>query len=125
LSLYKCKEAIAAFKQLPQNQQQSGWVLIQVGRAYFELVDYTEAQRVFELVRKLEKYRVEGMEIYSTILWHLRKESQLSYLAHELVEIDKMAPQTWCVVGNCFSLQKEHETALKFFQRVSSFSFLI
>lgn len=25
--------------------------------------------------------------------------------------------QAWCVTGNCFSLQKEHDTAIKFFQR--------
>ena len=25
--------------------------------------------------------------------------------------------QSWCAVGNCFSLQKEHDTAIKFFQR--------
>jgi anaphase-promoting complex subunit 3 len=31
--------------------------------------------------------------------------------------MDKKCPECWCVVGNCFSLQKEHETALKFFQR--------
>lgn len=34
-----------------------------------------------------------------------------------MVELDRRSPQCWCVVGNCFSLQKEHETALKFFQR--------
>ena len=27
------------------------------------------------------------------------------------------APETWVVVGNCFSMQKEHENALKFFNR--------
>jgi anaphase-promoting complex subunit 3 len=31
--------------------------------------------------------------------------------------LDKFAPETWCVVGNCFSLQHEPETAIKFFQR--------
>ena len=31
--------------------------------------------------------------------------------------MDRLAPQTWCVLGNCFSLQKEHETALRYFQR--------
>ena len=31
--------------------------------------------------------------------------------------LDRRDPRTWCVVGNCFSLQKEHETALRFFQR--------
>ena len=25
--------------------------------------------------------------------------------------------QAWCATGNCFSLQKEHDTAIKFFQR--------
>jgi hypothetical protein len=58
------------------------------------------------------------MEIYSTVLWHLRKEVELSYLAHELIEFDKLVPESWCVVGNCFSLLKEHESAVKFFQRV-------
>lgn len=105
------------FHQLPISQYQTGWVLCQVGRAYFEMVDYAEAQIAFQQARKIDPNRVEGMEIYSTILWHLRRDSELSYLAHELVEIDKLAPQSWCVVGNCFSLQKEHETALKFFQR--------
>ena len=27
------------------------------------------------------------------------------------------SPQAWCATGNCFSLQKEHDTAIKFFQR--------
>lgn len=39
---------------------------------------------MYEQVRKLEPHRTEGMEIYSTILWHMRKEIELSYLAHEL-----------------------------------------
>ena len=29
----------------------------------------------------------------------------------------RMAPETWCVLGNCFSLQREFEVAIKFFQR--------
>jgi anaphase-promoting complex subunit 3 len=34
--------------------------------------------------------------------------------------LDRLAPQSWLVLGNCFSLQKEHETAQKFFQRALS-----
>ena len=48
----------------------------------------------------------QGMEIYSTALWHLQKEVVLSSLAQELVLIGKKTPQAWCVAGNCFSLQK-------------------
>ena len=57
------------------------------------------------------------MEIYSTTLWHLRQESALSYLAHEVTAADRNAPESWCVVGNCFSLQKEHDAAVKFLER--------
>jgi anaphase-promoting complex subunit 3 len=35
----------------------------------------------------------------------------------QALEFDKLAPETYIVIGNCFSLQKEHETALKFFKR--------
>jgi anaphase-promoting complex subunit 3 len=34
-----------------------------------------------------------------------------------MVALDRLAPQTWCVLGNCFSLQREFETAVKFFHR--------
>ena len=33
------------------------------------------------------------MEIYSTTLWHLQKEVQLSALAQEVTELDKEAPE--------------------------------
>ena len=29
------------------------------------------------------------MEVYSTVLWHLRKDTELSFLAQELVEVDR------------------------------------
>ena len=65
----------------------------------------------------MEPYRLEDMEIFSTTLWHLRKDTALSALAHELVEFERLSPQAWCAVGNCFSRQQEHDLALKCFQR--------
>lgn len=89
-----------------------------LAKANFELVRYQEAKSLFQEARKMEPFRTTNMEIFSTILWHLRQEVELSYLAHELLEYDAEAPESWCAVGNCFSFQKEHESALKFFQRV-------
>lgn len=57
------------------------------------------------------------MEIYSTVLWHLHAEVQLSTLAQDLVSEDRNSPAAWCATGNLFSAQTEHETAIKFFQR--------
>lgn len=42
---------------------------MQVGKAYFELVDYHEADRIFDLARRVSPYLLEGMDIYSTALY--------------------------------------------------------
>ena len=42
---------------------------MQVGKAYFELVDYLEADRAFSLARQASPYSLEGMDIYSTVLY--------------------------------------------------------
>ncbi|BFZ60330.1 anaphase-promoting complex subunit cdc27 [Saitoella coloradoensis] len=117
LSKYECGKAIDLFRQLPPEQYESAYVLSKVGRAQFESVKYEEAEKVFRRLRELHPMRLEDMEIYSTILWHLRKDVQLSYLAHELLDIDRLSPQAWCAVGNCFSLQREHDQAIKCLQR--------
>jgi len=42
---------------------------------------------------------------------------ELSAVAQELTRLDKFSAQAWCAAGNCFSRQKEHENAIKFFNR--------
>lgn len=59
------------------------------------------------------------MDLYSTLLWHLRRNAQLSFLAQELLNINPKSPEAWIAVGNCFSLQKEHSQALVCFQRAA------
>lgn len=117
LSLFRCREAVDTFARLPTNHYQTGWVLTAVGRAFFEMVDYTSSAQAFQLARQVDPYRLKGLEQYSTVLWHMKREEELSHLAQEAVSLDRHSPYAWCVMGNCFSLQKEHETALRFFQR--------
>ncbi|XP_035262161.1 cell division cycle protein 27 homolog [Anguilla anguilla] len=117
LCSYNCKEAIGILSQLPSHHYNTGWVLGQIGRAHFELAEYMQAERVFSEVRRIESYRVEGMAIYSTTLWHLQKDVALTALSKDLTDMDKNSPEAWCVAGNCFSLQREHDIAIKFFQR--------
>ncbi|XP_033913883.1 cell division cycle protein 27 homolog isoform X3 [Acipenser ruthenus] len=117
LCSYNCKEAISILSQLPSHHYNTGWVLCQIGRAHFELAEYMQAERIFSEVRRIESYRVEGIEIYSTTLWHLQKDVALSALSKDLTDMDKNSPEAWCVAGNCFSLQREHDIAIKFFQR--------
>ncbi|XP_010267174.1 PREDICTED: cell division cycle protein 27 homolog B-like isoform X3 [Nelumbo nucifera] len=115
--MYRCQDALDIYMKLSHKQYNTGWVLSQVGKAYFEMVDYLEADQAFTLARQASPYSFEGMDIYSTVLFHLKEEMKLSYLAQELISTDRLAPQSWCAMGNCYSLQKDHETALKNFQR--------
>lgn len=117
LGHYYCKKALEVLNSLPPQHFETGWVLTTMGKAHFELAEYNQAIALFEEVRRLEPHRLQGMEYYSTALWHLQKEVALSTLAQELTDFDIKSPQTWCAAGNCFSLQKEHETAIKYLQR--------
>jgi len=57
------------------------------------------------------------MEVYSTLLWHLQRTVQLSFLAQELLSIEPRSSQAWIAIGNTFSLQKERSQALTCFRR--------
>jgi len=114
---YDCKEAARLLQLLPQRHAESSWVLATLGKCYFEMNEYKEACRYFALVREKDPFRLEMMEYYSTALWHLQEEVELSALAQDLVRLDKMSAAAWCAGGNCYSHQKEHENAIKFFQR--------
>ncbi|XP_017772381.1 PREDICTED: cell division cycle protein 27 homolog [Nicrophorus vespilloides] len=117
MSQYNCKLAIEELNQLPPHQFQTTWVYSMLGLAYFEMTDYENAVKHFSEIRSREPYRIKHMDIYSTSLWHLQKEVTLSALAQDLLQLNKNSAVTWIVSGNCFSLHKEHDTAIKFLHR--------
>ncbi|KAE9400791.1 TPR-like protein [Gymnopus androsaceus JB14] len=82
-------------------------------------MDHIAAERAFQAVRTLEPYRLWDMEVYSTLLWHLQRPVELSFLAQELLNIDPRSPQAWIAIGNLFSLQKERAQALTCFRRAT------
>ncbi|KAL5977571.1 hypothetical protein ACLOJK_041469 [Asimina triloba] len=123
LCLYRCQEALEAYHKLSHQQYNTGWVLSQVilliqsvllivGKAYFELVAYFEADRAFCLARRVSPHTLEGMDIHSTVLFvscfcasailgfkcHLKEEMKLSYLAENLISTDRLSPQAWYVL---------------------------
>lgn len=119
LSVYDCYTCLTEIGQMPAVHQQSSWVLAMAGRAYYERLEYASAERAFRAARDLEPYRLDDMEVYSTLLWHLQRNVHLSYLAQELMNIDACSPQAWIASGNLFSLQKERSQALTCFRRAA------
>ncbi|KAK3369164.1 hypothetical protein B0T24DRAFT_354907 [Lasiosphaeria ovina] len=116
-SQFQCQEALNSYTSLTRNHQDTPWVLAQMGRAHYEQANYAEAEKFFRRLRILAPTRHEDMEVYSTILWHLRKETDLSFLAHELIDDVWDSPQAWCALGNAWSLASDHEQALRCFKR--------
>ena len=119
LARFQCQDAITAFESIDSHHLNTAWVMGSIGKTYFEKGDYAKARSYFQRMRDFDPYRNEFTEYYSTTLWHLQEEVDLSALAQELTSANKMSAQAWCAAGNCFSLQKEHENAIKFFQRAS------
>ncbi|TDZ30249.1 Protein bimA [Colletotrichum spinosum] len=119
LKQFRCQEALQYYSSLPRSQQDTPWALVQMGRAHHEQASYKEAEKYFRKLRVVAPTRMEDMEIYSTILWHLKRETDLSFLAHELIDADWNSPQAWCAVGNASSLARDHEQALRCFKRAT------
>lgn len=105
-------------RALPQRHYNAEFVQHIVARCHFEKAEYQQAVDVYAQCCKQHKLcRPMGLEYYSTALWHLREAVKLSSLAQNMLEGGRLKPEVWCVVGNCFSLQREHEQAVKCFQR--------
>lgn len=119
LSQFRCQEALEAYNTLPRAHQDTPWVLAQMGRAQYEQASYPEAERYFRRLRIMSPTRMQDMEVYSTILWHLKRETDLSFLAHELIDSAWLSPEAWCALGNAWSLAKDHEQALRCFKRAT------
>ncbi|KAI9861650.1 MAG: anaphase-promoting complex subunit cdc27 [Vezdaea acicularis] len=119
LTHFHCEKALQIFGTLPTPQRETPWVLAQMGKANYEQASYKEAEENFAKLRGLAPARMEDMEVYSTVLWHLKKDVELAFLAHELMDVSRLSPQAWCAIGNSFSLQREHDQALKCFKRAT------
>lgn len=91
-----------------------------LARCYAECSQYASSESHFDLARKLNPYIASHMDIYSLVLFHLSREVKLSSLAQHLTMVAPGTASTHIVVGNAFSLQKEHQTALVCFQRAAA-----
>lgn len=120
-SKYDCYKAIRILEGLPDSEKETPWVLSKLGRLHYEIVNYKQSEYFFTKLRKLDRTRLEDMEYYSTLLWHLHKKIELTYLANELHDLDCNSPITWCVIGNLFSLNREPDDAIKCFTKSINF----
>lgn len=64
------------------------------------LVDFPEADKVFEEVVKENPHRLDSLDVFSNVLFTTGKRARLSFLAHSCAMTDNYRPETCCVIGN-------------------------
>ena len=102
LSQHRCKEAVSTFQTLPSHHFHARRMQNQIGKSYFEMSDCDNTKQTLEHVSKLEPYRMQGLGMLSTTLWHLKLEMDSCALSQRVAAIDKLSPHAWVVVGIFF-----------------------
>lgn len=90
---------------------------LQVAISLYHMRLFDEAQHLFTEIYSKEEYCLDGVDIFSNILYVKEDRVQLSLLANKCIKVDKYRLETCCVIGNYFSLRGQHEQALSYFQR--------
>src|SRR5437764_14173755 len=64
------------------------------------ILEYVEAEEIFNNLLSKDPYRIDQMDLYSNILYVVEgKTAKLSFLAHITSSTDKFRAETMCVVG--------------------------
>jgi len=117
LELQMNEEALNSYDSLTSIFTSSRYIIQQISACQFNLQDFDNAEESFEQMREMEPYCIDGLDIYSNILYVRGNTAKLSYLAHYVLTIDKYRPETCFIVGNYYSLKDQHLKAVLYFQR--------
>ncbi|CAF3338656.1 unnamed protein product [Rotaria socialis] len=117
LSQFECRQAIELFETISLKHLHTPWILSHLANCYYHLHDYQKSSLIYRELRTKFPYHIDGLEYYSTVLWHLKDDIALATLAHELSETDRKHPASWCASGNCLSLNHEYDKAIQAFKR--------
>ncbi|KAJ2760627.1 anaphase-promoting complex component apc8, partial [Coemansia nantahalensis] len=83
----------------------------------YSMREFEEAARLFAQLQCSDPYALELSDVHSNILYVLEDRARLGALAHRCADLDRFRPETCCVIGNYYSLRREHEKAVGYFQR--------
>lgn len=117
---YDGPKAIEYIDQIPKLHRETGWVYGIKGRIYYETAKYQQSRTAYETMRRISPERITGLEIYSSVLWHLRMSNELSALSQSMLNFDRQSSITWCIMANAISAQRDHGTALNYLKRALS-----
>lgn len=99
LELQMNEEALDSYDSLSSLFPTSRYIRQQIATCQFSLQDFDQAADSFDEMREMDTYCIDGLDIYSNILYVRGDAAKLSYLAHFSSFIDKYRPETCFIVG--------------------------
>lgn len=109
--------ALNEFKSLKKPIDMDPWILANIGRCYTEVSNHVEAEKYFKQCFEKESFRTDNADYYSSCLWQLKKQVELSKFAYSMLESHYFVPETWIVHANCYSLAQDHDAAITYLLR--------
>ncbi|CBJ34191.1 conserved unknown protein [Ectocarpus siliculosus] len=77
--------------------------------------DFDQGHDDFKELRRRDPLRMEGLDVFSNILYVKECKAELSFLAHTTNKSAPLRPETNCIIGNYYSLKGQHEKAVTYF----------
>jgi anaphase-promoting complex subunit 8 len=95
----------------------SPYLQTQYAIVHYHLRHFDTAKSLLQELHRAMPYRLDGVEIYSNILFVQHDSVALSQLAQTVTIVDKYRPETCLVVGNYYSVKLQRVKAITYFQR--------
>lgn len=118
LELQLSEEALKLYERLQQGPlRDSTYLVAQVAVVFRNMWELDKAIESFCKLQQADPCRVDNMDTYSNVLCMRERRDELAQLAHRTSAIDRYRPETCCIVGNLYSLRKQHVKAVPYFDR--------
>ena len=92
LSQLEYQQAIDIFESISLKYLHTPWVLSHLALCYYHCHDYQKSSLIYRELHTKFPNHIDGLEYYSTVLWHLKDNIVLATLAHELIETHRKHP---------------------------------
>ncbi|XP_035792657.1 cell division cycle protein 23 homolog [Anopheles albimanus] len=118
IELFLNDEGIRVFDQLQaKGFGKCVFIPTQLAIAFSNKRDVDRSIEIFQHLQDIDPYRLDNLDSYSNLLFVKDMKTEMSHLAHKVIEINKYSPETCCVVGNYYSIRADHYKAVMYFQR--------
>ncbi|CAM9646602.1 unnamed protein product [Scytosiphon promiscuus] len=112
---HRSKDALHILDNLHPSFPGSSYVLSQTAIAHYHLRNFDQGHADFKELRRRDPLRMEGLDVFSNILYVKECKAELSFLAHATNKSAPLRPETNCIIGNYYSLKGQHEKAVTYF----------